>query len=106
MSELGSAAERHSIFLFITLYLECFDSHSEVVLFPDTLIHLPILAPSQFVPHSDVSALHLPLVVVGRNSVDGGLVAFCRWIVQRGDEAVLHGGVVVHELCQCGETAL
>lgn len=101
-----SPAEITSIFLFRTFYLKCFDSHSEVVFFPDPFVHLSILAPTQFMLHSDVSALHLPLVVIGGNSIDGGLVAFSRWIVQRGDEAVLHGGVVMHEFCQCGETAL
>lgn len=46
-------------------YFECFDSHSEVVLFPHSHVHLSILASSQLVLHGDVCALHLPLVMDG-----------------------------------------
>lgn len=56
--------------------------------------------------HGNVSALHLPLIVVGRNSIDGGLVTLRRWVVQCRDEAVGHGGMVVHQLGQCVETAV
>lgn len=55
--------------------------------------------------HGDVGALHFPLVVVGRNSIDGGLVAFWCRVMQRGDEAILHRGVVVNQLSQRAETA-
>lgn len=55
--------------------------------------------------HGDVGALHLPLVVVGRHAVDGGLVALGSRIVQRGDEAVGHRRMVVHQLRQCVEAA-
>lgn len=56
--------------------------------------------------HGDVRALHLPFVVNGGNAVYGGLVAFGCRVVQRGDQAVGYGGVVVDQLGQGGETAL
>lgn len=77
-------------------YLECFDSYGEVVLFPHSYIHLPILASSQLVLHGDICALHLPLVMDGRNTVNCGLVTLGRWVVQRGDKAIGNSGVVVN----------
>lgn len=88
------------------MYLEGLDSHGEAVLLPDPLVDLSVLAPAQLVLHGDVGALHLPLVVVGRHAVDGGLVAFGRRVVQRGDEAIGYRGVVVNQLCQGVESTL
>lgn len=86
--------------------LECFDSHREVVLFPHSHVHFPVLASSQLVLHSDVSALHLPLVMDGRHTVHRGLVTFGCWVVQCGDQAIGYSGVVVDQLGQGGKTAL
>ena len=87
-------------------YLECLDSHREVVLLPHSHVHLSILASSQLVLHGDVCALHLPLVVDGRHTVHCGLVAFGCWVVQGGDQAIGYSGVMVDELGQGGEAAL
>lgn len=87
-------------------YLECFDSYCEVVLFPHSHVHLPILASSQLVLHGDICALHLPLVMDGWHTVHCGLVTFGCWVVQGGDKAVGYSGVVVDQLGQCGKTAL
>ncbi len=86
--------------------LQCFDGHGQVVFLPDALVHLSILPSAQLVLHCDVCALHLPFVVVGRDAVDGGLVAFGRWVMQRGDQTVGHGGVMVNQLRQRVKAAL
>lgn len=88
-----------------TSNLECLDGHCEVVLFPDADVDLAVLAAAQLVLHGDVGALHLPLVMDGRDAIHGGLVALGRGIVQCGHQAVRHRGVVVHQLGQRAEAA-
>lgn len=80
--------------------LECFDCHRQVVLLPNANIHLPILASSKLVLHSDIRAFHLPFIVDGRHTVHGGLVAFGCRVVQSGDQAIGYGGVVVDKLSE------
>lgn len=78
--------------------LECFDSDSEVVFLPDTYIDLAILASSKLVLHGDIGALHLPLVVDGRDPIDSGLVAFRGWVVQRCHQTVRYSGMMMDQL--------
>lgn len=80
-SKVFPALIQYSSSLTLCPYLECLDSHGEVVLLPDALVNLSVLTPSQLVFHGDVGALHLPLVIVGRHAIDGGLVAFGRGVV-------------------------
>lgn len=87
-------------------HLQGLHGHSEAVLFPDALVHLPVLASTQLVLHGDVSALHFPLVVVGGHAVDGGLVALGSWVVECGDEPISHCRMMVNQLSQSVEAAL
>lgn len=89
----------------LAAYFECFDCHGEVVLFPHSHVHLTVLASTQLVLHGDICALHLPFVMDGRHAVHCGLVAFGRWVVKGGDEAISDGRVVVDKLSQGGEAA-
>lgn len=102
----GAVDMTHDTVSRAAAHLQRLHGHGQVVLLPHALVHLAVLAAAQLVLHGDVCALHLPLVVVGRHAVDGGLVALGRRVVQRCDEAVGHRRVVVHQLGQRVEAAL
>lgn len=87
-------------------YLESLHSHRKVVLLPDSFIHLSILSSTKLVLHRDVSSLYLPLVVVWRDAVNSGLIAFGRRVVQSGDEPICNGWMMMDQLCQGVEAAL
>ena len=95
-----------SIFPNYFSYPDGFNCNDLIMFLPHGLVNLSVLSPSQLVPHGDVRPLDLPLIRLGRDAIDGGLVHLGGREAQRGDQAICILAVVMDQLCHAAELAL